>query len=206
MHRNDHPRVRVCRDGSAPPARPQLPVGAAVAVLAGLAVTLPAAAHPGHAGAGFAAGLLHPLTGLDHVLALLAVGLWSRQQRHGAVLPPVFLVMMALGAACAGAGLVVPALETSVAATVLLLGGLVACAPALQRRVPPQLAVVVVGCCAFLHGLAHGSELAGMASGAGFLLASGALMLAGAVPGERVRRMAGAAIGAAGLCLLAGVV
>ena len=75
-----------------------------------------------------------------------------------------------------------------------------------QRRLPPQVAVAVVGGCAFLHGLAHGRELAGMASGAGFLVASALVMLAGALPGERVRRMAGAAIGAAGLCLLAGVV
>jgi len=179
---------------------------AGLAGLAGLAVALPAAAHPGHPEGGFAAGLLHPLTGLDHLLALLAVGLWSRQQRHGAVLPPAFLVTMALGAACAGAGLALPALETSIAATVLLLGILVACAPGLQRRVPPQAAVLVVGGCAFLHGVAHGRELAGMASGAGFLLASAMLMLLDALPGERVRRMAGAAIGAAGLCLLAAVV
>jgi urease accessory protein len=181
-------------------------LSAAAIVLAGLAVALPAAAHPGHAETGFAAGLLHPLTGLDHLLALLAVGLWSRTQRHGAMLPAVFLALMAVGAACADAGVVLPALETSIAATVLLLGGLVACAPSWQRRVPPQLAVVVVGICAVLHGLAHGRELAGMASGAGFLLASGALMLAGALPGARVRRWAGAAIGAAGLCLLAGLV
>jgi urease accessory protein len=178
----------------------------AVATLAILAVALPAAAHPGHPDGGFTAGLLHPLTGLDHLLALLAVGLWSRQQRHGGVLPPAFLVMMALGAACAAAGLALPVLETSIAATVLLLGTLVACAPGLQRRLPPQVAVVVVGGCAFLHGLAHGQELAGMASGAGLLAASALVMLAGALPGERVRRMAGAAIGAAGVCLLAGVV
>ena len=172
---------------------------------AALAVALPAAAHPGHADNSFGAGLLHPLTGPDHLLALLAVGLWSRQQRRGMVLPPVFLVLLALGAACAGAGLALPALETSVAATVLLLGGLVACAPGLQRRVPPQLAVLVVGSCAFLHGLAHGRELAGVESGAGFLATSAALMVLGALPGDRVRRVAGAAIGAAGLCLLAAV-
>ena len=88
----------------------------------------------------------------------------------------------------------------SIAATVLLLGGLAACA----LRMPPQLAVAAVGCCAFLHGLAHGRELAGMESGAGFIFASALVMLAGALlPGERLRRMLGAAIGAAGLCLLA---
>jgi urease accessory protein len=184
------------------PGRARL-AGACIA-LAALAVSLPAAAHPGHAESGFQAGLLHPFTGLDHLLALLAVGLWSRQVCHGAVLAPAFLVMMALGAAAAGAGLALPALETSIAATVLLLGGLAACAPNLQRRLPPQLAIGVVGGCAFLHGASHGQELAGVASGAGFLLASALLMGLGALPGARLRRLAGAAIGLAGLCLLAG--
>lgn len=166
---------------------------------AALGLALPAMAHPGHeAASGFAAGLLHPLTGLDHLLALLAVGLWSRQQRHGMVLPPAFLVLMALGAST---GLALPALETSIAATVLLLGVLAAFA----LRVPPSLSLATVGLCGFLHGLAHGQELTGMASGAGFLLASALVMALGALPGERVRRMAGAAIGAAGVVLLAGL-
>lgn len=173
--------------------------------LAVLATALPAAAHPGHPATGFAAGFVHPLTGLDHLLALLAVGLWSRQQfreqLRGLVLPPVFLVLMALGAST-GLGAALPALEGSIAATVLLLGVLAACA----LRVPAALAVTAVSLCGFLHGLAHGMELAGMNSGAGFLLASALVMAAGALPGERLRRMAGAAIGAAGLVLLAAAV
>jgi urease accessory protein len=169
--------------------------------LAVLGMALPAAAHPGHAATGFGAGFLHPLTGFDHLLALLAVGLWSRQQRHGLVLPPVFLVLMALGAST-GLGAALPALETSIAATVLLLGVLAAFA----LRVPAALAVAAVSLCGFLHGLAHGMELAGMTSGAGFLLASALVMAMGALPGERLRRMAGAAIGAAGLVLLAAAV
>lgn len=177
---------------------------AAAAGLAGLVLALPAAAHPGHGEGGLAAGLLHPLTGLDHLLALLAVGLWSRRQRHGMVLPPVFLVLMALGASCAGmlAQGLLPALETSIAATVLLLGVLAAAA----LRMPPQLAVALAGLCGFLHGLAHGQELAGTASGAGFLASSALLMGAGMLVRleEGSRRMAGATIGAAGLCLLAG--
>ena len=168
-----------------------------------LAAALPAAAHPGHGPeSGLVAGLLHPLTGIDHLLALLAVGLWSRQQKHGHVLAPTFLVMMALGAA-SSAGVHLPALELSIAATVLLLGVLAACAPRLQQRVPPQVAVLTVGACAFVHGLAHGNELTGMASGAGFILASLTLMLLGAVPAGRVRRPLGAAIGAAGIWLVA---
>jgi urease accessory protein len=176
-----------------------------LAGLALLALSLPAAAHPGHAEAtGFMTGFLHPLSGLDHLLALLAVGLWSRQQRHGVVLAPAFLVLMALGAST-GLGAALPALETSIAATVLLLGVLAAFA----LRVPAALAVATVGLCGFLHGLAHGMELAGtdgVATSAGFLAASALVMAAGSLPGVRLRRMAGAAIGAAGLCLLAGVV
>lgn len=174
---------------------------AGVAVTA-LTLALPAAAHPGHApDSGFVAGLLHPVTGIDHLLALLAVGLWSRQQ-HRYLLAPTFLVMMALGAAGSG-GVALPALELSIAATVLLLGGLAAYAPRLQRRMQPQLAVLTVGACAFVHGLAHGNELTGMASGAGFILASAGLMLLGAIPGERLRRPLAAAIGAAGIWLVA---
>lgn len=176
---------------------------ARLAALAFLALALPAAAHPGHAApGGLAAGLLHPVSGIDHLLALVAVGLWSRQQRQGVVLAPTFLVMMALGAASAG-GVRLPALELSIAATVLLLGALAACAPGWQRRVAPQAAVIIVGSCAFVHGLAHGNELDGTASGAGFLLASALVMLAGALPGERLRRWLGAAIGTAGACLVA---
>jgi urease accessory protein len=174
---------------------------AGVAVTA-LTLALPAAAHPGHApDSGFVAGLLHPVTGVDHLLALLAVGLWSRQQ-HGYLLAPTFLVMMALGAASSG-GVALPALELSIAATVLLLGGLAAYAPRLDARIPPQMAVLTVGACAFVHGLAHGNELTGMASGAGFILASAALMLLGAIPGGRLGRPLAAAIGAAGIWLVA---
>jgi urease accessory protein len=174
---------------------------AGVAVTA-LTLALPAAAHPGHApDSGFVAGLLHPVTGVDHLLALLAVGLWSRQQ-HGYLLAPTFLVMMALGAASSG-GVALPALELSIAATVLLLGGLAAYAPRLNARMQPQMAVLTVGACAFVHGLAHGNELTGMASGAGFILASAGLMLLGAIQGERLRRPLAAAIGAAGIWLVA---
>jgi urease accessory protein len=182
---------------------------AAVAGVAGLFLALPAAAHPGHGESGMMAGLLHPVTGLDHLLALLALGMWSRRQRHGAVLPPVFLVLMALGASCAGllADGALPALEMSIAATVLLLGVLAASA----LHMPPELAVALAGVCGFLHGIAHGRELAGMASGAGYLIASALVMAIGMgmAAGEGRRRFAGAAIGAAAplplLCLLAGV-
>jgi urease accessory protein len=97
-----------------------------------------------------------------------------------------------------------PALEMSIAVTVLLLGALAAA----SLRMPPQLAVALAGICGFVHGLAHGRELAGIAGGAGFLAASALVIGLGMVvqADEERRRMAGAAIGAAGLCLLAGLV
>jgi urease accessory protein len=68
---------------------------------------------------------------------------------------------------------------------------------------PPALALTLVSGCAFVHGLAHGRELAGMASGAGFLLTSAVLMALGALPDARLRRAAGVAIGVAGVLLMA---
>lgn len=174
----------------------------ALVALVACGLAAPAFAHPGHeAATGFVSGFLHPLSGLDHLLALLAVGMWSRQQRHGYVLPPSFLVMMALGASSALLLPAMPLLETSIAATVLLLGVLAAFA----LRAPPSVAIATIGLCGFLHGLAHGSELAGMGSGAGFLSASALVMAIGAIPGARLRRIAGVAIGAAGVALLAGL-
>jgi urease accessory protein len=166
---------------------------------AALAAALPASAHPGHGASGFLAGLAHPFTGLDHLLALLAVGLVSRQQDKGYVLPPVFLVMAALGASSAAIGIAGGALELSIAATVVLLGALAACG----LRLAPALSMLLVSGCAFVHGLAHGRELAGMASGAGFLLTSAVLMALGALPDARLRRAAGVAIGVAGVLLMA---
>ena len=160
-------------------------------------LALPAAAHPGHAEAsGLMAGLAHPFTGIDHLLALLGVGLWSRQQQRGAWLPLAFIVMMALGAVVQ---IDIP-IEMGIAATVLLTGALLAAAVSL----PAAAGVALVGTFALLHGQAHGRELAGIASMAGFLLASAALLVTGrALGGPRISRIAGAAIGAAGIYLLA---
>ncbi|MDQ1923516.1 HupE/UreJ family protein [Massilia pseudoviolaceinigra] len=161
-------------------------------------LALPAAAHPGHdVVAGFAAGLAHPFGGIDHLLAMLGVGLWSRQQGRGALLP-VFVLMMALGAAVQVG---VP-IEAGLAATVVLIGALLAGA----ARVPAALAMALVAGFALLHGQAHGRELLGVASAAGFLSASAVLLAAGYAAGRaRVTRLAGAAIGAAGVLLLAAV-
>ncbi len=132
-----------------------------------LAVTLVCApalalAHTGagdaHAHAGFMAGLVHPFTGLDHMAAMLAVGVWSALAVRPAWLAPVvFVALLLAGALAAVAGLVVPAVEPMIAASLVALGLLVA----LRARLPWGLAVAITGLFAFFHGAAHGSELAG---------------------------------------------
>jgi urease accessory protein len=160
-------------------------------------VSIPVAAHSGHSPASsFAAGLAHPLVGLDHLLAMLGIGLWSRKQEQPLALPMTFLLMMALGA-CFQFGAALP--ESAIAASVLVIGVLVAAV-----RLPPLAAIVLVAGFAFLHGQAHGRELPELASAAGYMLSSAALLMLG----RRLAhpRMAGAVIGGAGLCLLVGVV
>ena len=161
-------------------------------------IALPAAAHPGHAEtSGFMAGLVHPLTGLDHLLAMLGIGLWSRKQQQPLALPLTFIGMMALGA-FAQIGLAAP--ESWIAASVLLTGVLLA-----SKRLPPAVAVGVVGLFALLHGQAHGRELPDLSAAAGYLLASAALLLLGRRLVVVQPRLAGAAIAGVGLCLLAGI-
>ena len=133
---------------------------------------LPAAAHPGHADAsGFAAGLAHPFMGLDHLLAMAGIGIWSRRQDQPLALPLVFLAMMSIGA-LAFAGIAPP--EAWIAASVVATGLLLAVA-----RLPQWGAVAVVGLFGLLHGQVHGHELPGIASAAGYLIASAALLAAG---------------------------
>lgn len=172
---------------------------AAVAALCLLA--LPAMAHPGH-GDGFLAGLAHPFTGIDHLLAMLGVGIWGGQQRRGLAQPATFLGMMLFGALAGMTGLTVPGLETGIAATVVLVG----LAIALALAVPNWLAVGLVGIFALAHGNAHGQELPAAAAALGFLLASAILLFAGRFIGqvlaERVLRLAGVALAAAGVVLM----
>lgn len=165
----------------------------------------PAAAHA-QAGAhahGFFDGVLHPLTGLDHLLALVAVGVWSVRQPQARSLPAVFMAALLLGVLGGVAGLQVPGLELGIALTVAALG----CMVALAARLPAAAGAAMVAAFAFLHGNAHGHELPAVTSTAGMLLASalvifGARMLGRASP-ERATRVAGAAIATAGLWLMA---
>ncbi|MBB5368787.1 MULTISPECIES: HupE/UreJ family protein [unclassified Janthinobacterium] len=172
--------------------------------LAALAlVSLPAMAHPGHDhGTGFLAGFIHPFTGIDHLLAMLGVGIWGAQQRRGLEQPLTFLAMMLIGALAGMAGLGLPGLEMGIAATVALTG----LAIALALSMPGWLAMGLVGVFALAHGNAHGQELSALPATCGFMLASAILLLSGRFIGqmlaERVVRVAGAAITAVGLVLM----
>jgi urease accessory protein len=170
-----------------------------------------ALAHPGHGGGlggGFAAGFAHPFTGLDHLLAMVAVGLWASQLERPALwtLPVVFPVMMALGAALGTGGLVMPWIETGILLSVVVLGAAVA----LRVKAPLAIGAVLVAAFAVLHGYVHGAELPPDSSawlyGIGFVVAT--LILHGAGLGlglaaQRpvLMRSAGGAIAAAGLLL-----
>ncbi|PWF55263.1 HupE/UreJ family protein [Massilia glaciei] len=136
-------------------------------------VALPAAAHGGHAGAsGLVAGLAHPFTGIDHLLAMLGVGIWSGRQKQRWTLPLCFLLMMALGALAQGAAVLS---EPAVLASALLVGALLLA----KVRLPAGAAIALVAGCALLHGQAHGSELPGLATAAGYLGSCALLLLAG---------------------------
>lgn len=130
-----------------------------------------AMAHPGHDNLSLAAGFMHPLTGLDHLLVMIAVGLWAGKLGGAArwQLPLTFVLLMAVGAALGMAGVSLPGLETLVAATVMALGLLLA----LSVRLSTAARLALVAVFALLHGLAHGGELAG---GSALLVMAGMLV------------------------------
>src|SRR5262245_47026252 len=144
----------------------------ALALLA--ALPLAASAHTGVDGGmhhGFADGFLHPMTGVDHLAAMVAVGLWSALTARRAWpdllwAPLGFAAMLLAGALVGLAGVQLPAVEPMIAASLLVLGLLVAT----QRRLPALAAASLVGAFAVFHGVAHGQELAGE-SGAALTLA-----------------------------------
>lgn len=187
-----------------------------ILAVAAMALVPAAQAHTfGVQGAGFAAGLSHPFLGLDHLLAMLAVGLWAAQLGGRALLrvPLAFMTLMALGCALALGGLALPAVETGIAVSVLVLGLLIA----LAARFPLAAGMLLAGAFALFHGHAHGQELPQAASAflysTGFLLATGVLHAAGAGLGILFSRglaangvrVMGGGIAAAGLVLWIGV-
>jgi urease accessory protein len=182
-----------------------------------LCVVLPssALAHTGGgaSGAGFLTGFRHPLGGLDHVLAMLAVGMWGAQLGNPAiwVLPVAFPMVMAMGGVAGILSLPLPAVEVGVTLSVITLGSMIA----FDQRPPLWVASLLVGFFAIFHGYAHGAELPGqtgaLAYSAGFVSATGLIHLTGIgigfvtlLPhGLGMLRAGGSAIAAVGL-LLAG--
>jgi urease accessory protein len=154
----------------------------AFAAIMGVASAAPALAHTGIGvhGNGFVAGFLHPLMGLDHMLAMLGIGIWAAQlgKRATWLVPAAFLTVMIGGAALALSGAVLPMVEFGIAGSVVVVGGLIA----FGARMPLGLAMSLVGAFALFHGFAHGTELPGFAHpatyGAGFVAAT-ALLHAG---------------------------
>lgn len=179
-----------------------------------LALALPTLAHA-HTGAGhfhgFGDGVAHPIFGLDHLLAMVAVGLWAAQLGGRAVwaVPASFVAVMALGGILGMAGLQLPMVETGILTSVLLLGLLIAFAV----RLPLWASASVVGFFALFHGFAHGAEMPETGSGylyaAGFILATSALHAVGVglgvamkkVPFAPALRVAGALVLVAGVLL-----
>ncbi|MDC7788860.1 HupE/UreJ family protein [Rhodoplanes sp. TEM] len=191
------------------PSKPSLPLAA----LLSLIPLAPALAHTGSGVAvGLQSGLLHPITGPDHLVAMVAVGLWGAQLGAPAiwVLPITFPLVMAIGGLIGLAGVPLPLVEPVVALSGLALGLLIA----LHVRPPLWVAAVVVGVFAIFHGYAHGRELPGAADptayAVGFVVATGLLHLVGILigvmvawpAGARLVRACGAAIGCVGLYFL----
>ena len=160
----------------------------------------------GQAG-GFASGLLHPVSGLDHVLAMVAVGLWGAQLGQPAMwlLPVAFPMMMAVGGMLGLIGIPVPGIEIGIAVSGIVLGALILG----QMKMPTPVALGIVAFFAIFHGHAHGTELAAgqnaILYSLGFVIATGTLHAVGITLGLIHRWNAGrVALRCAGSLVLAG--
>jgi urease accessory protein len=188
--------------------------------LAAALMLLPTAAlaHPGHgATPDVLHGFLHPLSGLDHILAMVAVGLFAVQLGGRALwlVPASFVAVMAAAGLAGMAGIDIPHVEAGIALSVLVLGAVIA----LQIDMPLAAAMGLVGFFAVFHGHAHGAEMpetmSGFAYGAGFLAATACLHGLGIAAGlmigrsalaRRLTQVGGAAAALVGAALFAGVV
>ena len=190
-----------------------------LATLLALSVTLlstipGAGAHTlGAEGASFITGLAHPFMGLDHLLSMIAVGIWAAQTGGSALwrLPLSFIVMMAVAALIGASGFSLPSLEPLIAGSVVFLGLMLVFA----IRLPINLSMILVGLFAIFHGYAHGLEMPQASSailyGDGFVLATALLHLVGIILGkvtyrqQLLSRLSGLMIAIAGLYLAAAV-
>jgi urease accessory protein len=161
---------------------------------------------------GFLTGLGHPVSGLDHVLAMIAVGLWGAQLGTPAmwVLPVAFPMMMACGGTLGLIGLPLPGVEIGIAVSAIVLGAMVLS----EARPPLGVAIAIVAFFAIFHGHAHGTELpegqSGLLYSIGFVVATGCLHGVGIAiglihrwqAGKLALRFAGAVVALAGLYFL----
>ena len=191
--------------------RQRLAIAVTTAMLVA-AASSPAVAHTGSGSGGFVGGFLHPVFGPDHVVAMVAVGLWGAFLGAPAIwlLPVVFPLVMAGGGVMGILGVPLPGVEIGIAISAIVLGLMVA----LAARPPLWVAAVIVGAFAIFHGHAHGSELPpgsdAVAFSVGFVVATGLLHLTGITFGLLARwpagrltvRAAGGAIALAGLAFL----
>ena len=161
---------------------------------------------------GFASGFHHPTSGWDHVLAMVAVGLWGAQLGAPAMwlLPVTFPMVMALGGMLGLLGIPLPGVEIGIALSALVLGTMILA----EKRLPLWVAAVIVGIFAIFHGHAHGTELpagqSGLLYSMGFVIATGCLHGVGIgiglmhrwAPGRVMLRAAGAGVATGGIYFL----
>jgi urease accessory protein len=187
-------------------------------LLATAATLLPGAAmaHPGLCTHGLVAGVTHPFTGIDHLLAMAAVGWWSAttQDRRWWTVPLAFVGGTLLGALIGEFGLLrLPASETMIALSLVLLGALLLA----RQRLPTAAACALAGGLALFHGYAHGVEMPACGMGgqwlAGMVTATALLHLGGALAGRLATRhahwatrLAGGITALTGVALLTGVI
>jgi urease accessory protein len=161
---------------------------------------------------GFVHGFSHPLSGLDHILAMVMVGVlaWHIGGRAVWIVPTTFVAVMAVGGALGMMGIAIPFVEAGIALSVIVLGAVIA----LGIRAPVAIAAGMVGLFAIFHGHAHGSEMpaaaGGIAYAAGFMIATAVLHIAGLALGFVIAKVGdarGAFVtrSAGGLAALAGV-
>lgn len=168
----------------------------------------------GDAAGGFVSGFEHPISGLDHIVAMVSVGLWGAQLGAPAIwaLPVTFPIVMAFGGMLGLLGVPLPGTEIGIALSAVALGAVVAA----EARPPLFVAALLVGFFAIFHGHSHGTEIPpdenGVLYSVGFVIATGLLHLTGIgiglihrwKAGQMVLRLGGAGVAAAGGWFLAG--
>lgn len=180
-----------------------------------LASALPVAAHPGHGPmSGFAAGIQHPLSGIDHLLAMIAVGLWAGLcgGRREWLWPATFVSSMVAGGAIGMSAVMTIPVEPAILASVMVLG----LATALSLRAPTVLGGMLIAVFGIAHGYAHGTEMPhtvhGLDFAAGFTLTTAILHMMGVMAAASLRRLrldvvtrfAGVSIAITGIGLILG--